>query len=111
MLALVSGRPVRVLFGKHPWRTVAGGVLITLVTAGVISFTIFYLKYAHLVDAKLRSGVLQNASMLYAAPRVITAGQDADLDEIAGYLRRCGFIASNARSDASTASWYEKTGD
>jgi penicillin-binding protein 1B len=68
--------------------------------AGV--FVYFYVTYARMIEEKLRTGPFSNASMLYAAPRPINVGDQADGEEIAAYLRRAGYAESNT----SRMGWY-----
>ena len=80
---------------------------IVAIAAGAAVFAFSYLKYARLVDAKLRSGILESASSLYAAPRMVTVGEEANLGELVSYLRRCGYAESPPwRANARTLSWY-----
>jgi len=70
--------------------------------AGVGLFTYFYVKYARLIDDKLRAGVFSNTTLIYAAPRRIAVGDEIRGEEIAAYLRRCQYSESNT----SRAGWY-----
>ena len=45
----------------------------------------YYLKYGRLVDEKLRSGILETASRLYAALRTIVISGDEKIEEIASF--------------------------
>jgi penicillin-binding protein 1B len=70
----------------------AGGLL--LVTAGVLSFSYFYVQYSRLIDEKLRAGPFANTSKIYAAPKVIGVGDAISPDEIVLDLRRAGYSDS-----------------
>ncbi len=70
----------------------AGSLL--LVTAGVLSFTYFYVQYSHLIDEKLRAGPFANTSKIYAAPEVIGVGDAISPEEIVLDLRRAGYSDS-----------------
>jgi hypothetical protein len=52
---------------RLPNSTTLGAFLAIVVACGAI-FSSSYLKYGRLVDEKLRFGILETASMLYAAP-------------------------------------------
>ena len=71
-------------------------------TAAVGVFTYYYVKYARIIEDKLAAGLIPKASLLYASPRPVIVGEDAQLAEIATYLRRCGYTESNS----SRAGWY-----
>jgi penicillin-binding protein 1B len=62
---------------------------------GVSAFIYVYDYYARLTDEKLRAGPFSNTSLLYAAARPVMTGEDAKLEEIADYLRRCGYSESS----------------
>ena len=83
------------------------GVSIGAAIVCAAAFGFYYVKYARMVDEKLRSGILESSSMLYAAPRTLVAGSDAKIDEIASYLTRCGYSESNSNG----LGWYRKRGD
>jgi penicillin-binding protein 1B len=78
---------------------------IALVGGGV--FFSYYLKYARIVDEKLRSGLSESASTIYAAPPVVVLGGEGKIDQLASYLRRCGYSESNSNS----LGWYRAQGD
>ena len=72
-------------------------------TFGVGAFTFFYVKYARLIEDKLRTGPFSRASLLYAAPQPVSVGDVGKAEEIATYLRRCGYSESNT----SRIGWYK----
>jgi hypothetical protein len=69
---------------------------ITLAIACVGVFVFYYLKYARIVDDKLRSGVSESASTIFSAPRTVVVGGEGKIEEIASYLRRCGYAESES---------------
>jgi penicillin-binding protein 1B len=69
---------------------------------GVSVFTYYYVKYARIIDERLRAGVFANTTLIYAAPRRIAVGDGARGEEIAAYLRRSEYSESNT----SRAGWY-----
>ncbi len=89
-------------FLLSPWGKAGLLFLVLLLTAGVGTFTYFYVKYAELTDAALKAGPFSNMSLLYAAPRPVAVGDEARGEEIAAYLRRSGYSESNS----SRAGWY-----
>jgi penicillin-binding protein 1B len=76
-------------------------------TVACATFLFYYLKYARVVDQKLRSGLLENSSMIYAARRTVVSGGEAKIEELASYLRRCGY--SESRGNA--LGWFQRRGD
>ena len=70
-------------FLLSPWGK-AGLLSVALVlSVGVGTFTYFYVKYARLTDEALKAGPFSNMSLLYAAPRPVTVGDEARGEEIA----------------------------
>jgi penicillin-binding protein 1B len=80
---------------------------VLALTLGVGIFTYFYVKYAKIIDARLRTGVFSNTSLIYSAPRSIFLGDQARGEEIAAYLRSCQYSESNT----SRAGWYRLRAD
>ena len=83
------------------------GRAIALALAGGVSvFTYYYVKYARIIDERLRAGVFANTTLIYAAPRRIAVGDGTRGEEIAAYLRRCnleGAFAAVRRRGAEEA--------
>ena len=96
-----------VRFLLNPWGKAFILAFVLTVAAGVSGFTYVYAKYARITDEKLRAGPFSNTSLLYAAPRPVAVGEEAQLGEIADYLRRAGYSeASNNR-----VGWYHLRAD
>ncbi|MFM2123908.1 MAG: hypothetical protein RL328_359, partial [Acidobacteriota bacterium] len=94
MVTKLGGTPVRrALFTLS--------LLVILLTGGL--FFYYYNYYANLIEAKLEGGPFANMSVLYAAPRPITAGEVIEPAEIAAYLRRAGYSEDSNRSPLG---WY-----
>ncbi len=83
-----------VRFFLHPFGKIlaVSCTLAFLLAAGV--FTHYYTKYSRLIDQKLRAGPFANTSKIFAAPRLIAAGDPITANEIATDLRRCGYTES-----------------
>jgi penicillin-binding protein 1B len=69
------------------------GLLLVL---GIGFFIYSYNYYASIVDARLQSGYLTSRAGLYAAPRVLRAGQTLSRDHLVEHLRRAGYIERDA---------------
>lgn len=81
--------------------------LIGVALACSAVFTVYYLRYARMVDGTLRSGRLESASVMYAAPRQLVLGGDAKIEDIESYLRRCGY----SQAKTSALGWYQTRAD
>jgi penicillin-binding protein 1B len=90
-------------FVRRPYRNTSIALAITCV--GV--FVFYYLKYARIVDEKLRSGVSESASTIYSAPRTVVVGGEGKIGEIESYLRRCGY----SESKSNGMGWYRTQGN
>ncbi len=76
---------------------------IAALAIGVGVFSYYYVKYGRMIEDKLAAGPFASTSQLYAAPRPVMVGDDGQLQEIASYLRRCGYTESNT---TSRVGWY-----
>lgn len=104
-----SFRSFRIRLPRLPYGRVPPLALAAfgLALAVLIPLTVYYLKYARMVDETLRSGVLESNSMVYAAPRMVSLGEPETTGEIAAYLRRCGY----SESTSDKVGWYRSHGD
>jgi penicillin-binding protein 1B len=76
------------------FRSLCGLFAIALITGGD-SVLRSYKYYSWLIDARLASGYLTSRPGLYAAPRVIQAGQKLSRADLILALRRAGYVKSN----------------
>ncbi len=88
-------RSLLIRFLINPWGKAFLLAFVLTVGAGVSAFVYVYDYYARITDEKLRAGPFSNTSLLYAAPRPVMTGEDAKVEEIADYLRRCGYSESS----------------
>ena len=60
-----------------------------------------------MIEAELKAGPFSRTTLLYSAPRPLITGEEITGEEIASYLRRCGY------SEASTnrMGWYRVRAD
>ncbi len=100
-----SPRPgiIRRIFS--PLRLAILGIL-TLIFLSVFAF--FYLKYSKLIDARLRGDIAVRTTGIYAAPRVIRAGQAMTLASLKGYLDGIGYVDSTKDADSNRGRYQIK---
>lgn len=55
-----------------------------------------YRFYSQIIDARLATGYLTSRPGLYAAPRVLEAGQKLSPEKLVAVLRRAGYVETNA---------------
>src|SRR5215216_7088732 len=85
----------RTVFGRRFVRL--GTVLLIIASAiGADVLVRSYTYYSQIIDARLASGYLTSRPGLYAAPRVLQAGQKLSTDKLVTILRRAGYMESKA---------------
>ena len=79
-------------------RLVHFSVLVVIVAAvlGGEALIRSYKYYSQIIDARLASGYLTSRPGLYAAPRVLQAGQKLSREKLINSLRRAGYLESSA---------------
>ncbi len=85
---------VRFLF--HPVGKAFVGLFLLAVLAFCGVFAYSYLKYAKLIDERLRGGPYTTSSKIYAAPTSIAVGDATSSSEIVATLRRAGYNESRS---------------
>src|SRR6476646_9035734 len=83
-----DARLARFIMG--PFGKVALVSLVLIVSAGIISFVYFYVKYSRLIDQKLNAGPFGNTSKIFAAPKVVGVGDPISASDLALELRLSG---------------------
>lgn len=80
-----------VRFLLHPvGKVLAGLAIVTFLAAGG-AFVYFYIKYAKLIDERLKGGPYTATSRVYAAPTAVAVGDQTTPGDIATTLRRAGY--------------------
>ena len=87
---------------KSPWGRVFLVTFLLLSVTAIGVFSYYYLYYSRMTEAELKAGVFSNATLLYAAPRAVDVGEQITGDDIAAYLKRCGYSTSST----SKMGWY-----
>jgi penicillin-binding protein 1B len=86
--------------GARRYVVLALRVLFAIVIVSVISisaaFAYLYSHYSKVVDARLASGYLTSRAGVYAAPRVLRAGQRLTPERLGETLRRAGYVEGEA---------------
>ena len=96
---------IRFLF--NPWGKAFLLAFVLTVGLGVSGFIYVYDYYARITDEKLRAGPFSNTSLLYAAARPVVTGEEVKIEEIADYLRRCGY----SESSKNRLGWFHVRAD
>lgn len=79
-------------------RVVRLGIVLFVISLaiGADSLAHSYQYYSQIIDARLASGYLTSRPGLYAAPRVLQAGQKLSREKLIAALRRAGYLESKA---------------
>ena len=87
--------PPRMVFKR---RVVRLGFVIVMMTAAIAADAVArsYRYYSQIIDARLATGYLTSRPGLYAAPRVLEAGQKLSREKLVAALRRAGYVESRA---------------
>jgi len=68
---------------------IAAFIVICAVFLGIFAY--YYIKYEKVIDARMRGRIFNNASKIYANPRVVREGDSYSQTEIISHLRRAGY--------------------
>ena len=98
----IPSKALFVRFILNPWGKAFLLAFVLTVTIGLSIFTYYYAKYARITEEKLKAGPFAHTSLLYAAPRPVMLGDQAQPGEIAAYLQRCGY----SESSNNRLGWY-----
>jgi penicillin-binding protein 1B len=86
--------------GTHPWTTLLlRAALITVAAVTLVVFTVgglYYFKYQHIVDERLKQPIFANTAKIFAAPREVRPGQKLSVRLIANELRQAGYSPDGA---------------
>lgn len=94
----------------HSWRKpllITGAVVAACFIAFACVFGYYYVKYQHIVDARLEKPLFENTAKIYAAPQELRPGQKFTADFIAQELRRAGYSVQG-NGDASPMGTYSE---
>jgi penicillin-binding protein 1B len=85
-----SRLPVRILLGF------AGLVFLSLLSV----YIYYYLQYAKIVEHRMHGQIFNNASKIYARPRVLRVGESAQAHQIINQLRIAGYSEEGEKGDS-----------
>jgi penicillin-binding protein 1B len=80
---------------KQALRVLFAVVIVTVISTAA-GFGYLYSHYSKVVDARLASGYLTSRAGVYAAPRVLRAGQRLTPERLGEILRRAGYVEGEA---------------
>jgi penicillin-binding protein 1B len=65
-------------------------------------FVYYYVRFSRLIDARLSGEIFNNASLVFAAPTLISVGQTSTPQEVAQHLRRALYAENTGASPVGT---------
>jgi penicillin-binding protein 1B len=89
-------------FLLHPLGRAALLVALSIGVTTLAAFTYYYVKYARLIDTKLREGPFQSAAMIFAAPRTVSLEDQMSVEEVVAQLHRSGYTEARG----NRLGWY-----
>ncbi|HVX67725.1 MAG TPA: PBP1A family penicillin-binding protein, partial [Bryobacteraceae bacterium] len=89
-----------------PAGRIALGFAAVVALVCLVTFTVYYVRYSRLIDRKLKAGPFQSTSMVFAAPRVISLGDEVTPEEIIAQLRNSGY----GESSGNRMGWFHLRG-
>jgi penicillin-binding protein 1B len=99
---------LRIRIQKGFWTSKYGLILLgsvfgcILIAASIFGY--YYVKYGHMIDARLSGNVLQNTTQIFSAPVTISPAEVFTANELTTYLQRVGY-----RPEADDASLGQYT--
>jgi penicillin-binding protein 1B len=78
-----------------------------IVVIGLSVFSYFYVKYAHVVDERLKQPIFASTAKIYAAPREVRPGQKLSVRLIANELTEAGYTVDGAAQASQLGSYSE----
>ena len=103
---------MRIRIQKGFWTSAFGLTLLGIVFGCIVIaasvFGYYYVKYGHMIDARLSGNILQNTTQIFSAPEQISPGQAWSPDDLTTYLQRVGYRPA---ADDSALGQYTSNGN
>ncbi len=91
----------------HPIGRIVIGTFLIISVALFSIFIFYYVRYSRLIDQKLKIGPFQSTSMVFAAPRAVSIGDEINAQEIMAQLKRSGY----GETSGNRVGWYHLRAD
>jgi penicillin-binding protein 1B len=103
---------LRIRIQKGFWTSKYGLILLGSVFACIVIaasiFGYYYVKYGHMIDARLSGNILQNTTQIFSAPVEISPTEAFTANELTTYLQRVGY---RPEADDSSLGQYTVNGN
>jgi penicillin-binding protein 1B len=103
---------LRIRIQKGFWTSKYGLILLgsvfgcIIIAASILGY--YYVKYGHMIDARLSGNILQNTTQIFSAPVAISPGEVFSSNELTTYLQRVGY---RPEADDSSLGQYTLNGN
>ncbi len=101
-IQLQDSRLARILL--HPLGKAFLGFSLALFLCGSVIFIYHYMRFAKLIDARLRGDIFARTSRIYASPEPLFVGQETSVQELTAKLRRAGYNENKT----NRTGWYQQ---
>jgi penicillin-binding protein 1B len=81
--------------------------LIVLCTMMIGVFAVYYVHYEKIIDRRMSGQIFSNSAKIYALPQTVSVGQQITPHEIAGELRRAGYMELGTKDPESKIGMYK----
>jgi penicillin-binding protein 1B len=83
----------------------AVAVFAILATVMVGMFTFYYVRYANIVDRRMRGPIFANAAQIYALPPTMRVGERIAAEDIAADLRQAGYSEEGGKNVSNVGTY------
>jgi len=91
---------------SRPGLGIIAGVLVVFLICGGV-FVHYWLRFSHLIDARLSGQIFPKASSVYSAPEIISVGEPLSPPELVGYLEQAGYTT---KEQPNALGWFQQNG-
>ena len=82
-------------------------ILVVAAATGVSVFAYFYVKYQHIVDARLKQPIFANTAKIYAAPREVRPGKSSPCAGLPTSCSEAGYTGDGAPQPSQLGTYSE----
>jgi penicillin-binding protein 1B len=93
------GQGKRPFFSRLPVRILLGAAAVVFLSLLSV-YIYYYLQYAKIVEHRMRGQIFNNASKIYARPRVLRVGESAQAHQIVNQLRIAGYSEEGEKGES-----------
>ncbi|HEV2022336.1 MAG TPA: PBP1A family penicillin-binding protein [Terriglobales bacterium] len=103
-------RPSFFSFSRLPVRILLGAAAVVFLSLLSV-YLYYYLQYAKIVEHRMRGQIFNNASKIYARPRVLRVGDSAQAHQIINQLRIAGYSEEGEKGESRLGTYRAQGND